>query len=395
MDIMGGLMAGANYGTGYFQGRQQATNEGFQNALNGLIVQKAQNQANQERMLQDKMMQLFQPTVTNPLNGQPLSGAPAGNQAPPAPDPQELASKLMQGAKYALSIGDIEQGNQLATNAINLTSAVGRQQQMAAATQEAELQRKIKSHALVAQTLGAAQNEQQFDNAKLAILSDPSTSPEEAQNIARLQYSPDTVRQIRLSGMNSAQQAQSQLAQLRQTEQERHNQQLEQADAIRNQIAQRRLQAQEQHWKDMGKVGAVGKAPSKTEIATATPVVVSALYPDGNYDPQDMGLRQTINDVASRAKQIVSNNRAVTYPEAVQMALGQMQKSGAIQVKPAETWHLTQPSTWGTSTTPAKVETLGNSQENPIPLKGKSKADLIPGKWYELNGKVEQYVPQQ
>jgi hypothetical protein len=114
-----------------------------------------------------------------------------------------------------------------------------------------------------------------------------------------------------------------------------------------------------------------------------------------NVDTASPNFQQAVQSIAARAKQIAAGNRAVTYPQAVQMATEEAQKNGEFtqSEKPQSTiLGLKIPGTGGQKSTSYTPQ--GNTKDTAVALPS-SKADLVPGKWYKAaDGRVEQYNPQ-
>lgn len=387
MDFTAPLMALANFGTGYIKGQNQAQDRQYLDTLRQNNLDKLQQQSEADRYLSDRAMELWHPDIKNPVNGQPVDQAT--NPPPPPQQPpssQEMSQRLMQLAGDAYSKGYISQGNTLATNAMNLNNDILKGQAQQSVISQSELKRQAQSHKEVAQLIGSATDENSFQRAQMQVLADPVVSPEEKQNIARMQYSPGLVKQIRLTGMNSSQQAQNQLDQMRQQEISRHNQVSEQNSNLRTQAYQARTQAEIEKSKNSGKVGNVGKAPSVQEVGMAARILNKLLSQQGiTPDSSDYNYQNITAEAASAAKKLVAQNKGLSYMDAVNTVLSNMQQSGELKiVKPVHHWL--------SSNEPGGPQEYSGTQGDPIPLQGLTKEDLIPGKWYvDAKGNKHQY----
>lgn len=405
------LMPLANFGTGYFQGQQQAEQNQVMNQMNKLALGEQQLKYEQDQLsaqrqkdLSDDAIKAFSPTagITMPGSGNPVPPAAMPGSAVPQPSPVEgmdTAQKMDYLANNAAARGDLVGANELWTNAVNVRSSQAMAQQKQDAIKTAELNRQIKSHSFVAQLLGSATDADDFQQKKFQAIGSGLMSPEEAQNIMRLQYSPEVVDNIRQSGMNSSQQAQAQLRQMEFAEKQRNealNQERKDRDQARKDLHE---QQWEQHQTKMEKTGGVMKAPSSEELKIAAPIVASALGIEQDDDllsaPSPTNPKAFTQStpamvgIVSRAKQIVAGNKAIPFTQAVNMSVQEAKANGELGTTKEKT------GLFGLSTkTVNTYKEKGESGANPLPLP-KNVGQLIPGKWYVgKGGKVQQYNPQ-
>lgn len=438
MNLEAGLMALGNFGEGYMQAGRQ----GLMDKMNALALQNAQlaydnNKKNmqQQQDLSDWAMKNFNSApsapaasiggMANPQPGQSGAGPmPAGNMPSQPTDPGTMMDQL---AMHAAGIGDLQQANELWANAANYRTAQDNQQRTQSAVQLANLKRQQASHAYVAQVLGdpsindSPNPQAEFQRRKLAILSDPMVTPQEAQNIARMQYSPGLVDQIRNAGMTSSQQARDQLAGLQLQERTRADQAREQQARVQSSLEAARIAAQEQHWRTQTKTGAAQAVPTQSQLKEAAPIVASVIFGDQadqamrtnpafrGVDTYTSSQGKTSTDyntmpllnIVSRARQLMSANRALSFAQAVHMAATESKNNGEWQTSTT-----TEPTAFGsmenmfginpgpehvtTSTSTKYVGAKQGTKDNPLPLPA-SKKDLKKGAYYISNGQVEQY----
>lgn len=405
MDLSSAISAGANAGTGYLAGQQQAKDNAFRNQLNSLAIQNQtlQNQQQeigikQQQAMSDAAMAAFSPTAPSVSPTPPATlpgGAPTDiSQLGQQPQQQEdFGDKLDGLAQKAFSVGDLVHGNQLMTNAANYRESKYKQQQTQAATDLAEARRQQISHSLVAQTLGAAQDEAEWDQAKMEVLTSPWTTPEEKKNLANLAYSPEVVDRINRAGMNSSQQAQAKMKQLELEEKQRNND-LNQSRRDRDESRKDAHEAAWQAHQDaVKKVGAESKAPSKQGLHAAG-VALKGVAPEMDEDSNDFMRAQ--QSIASRAQQIVAGNKAINFDQAVNMAASEAQKSGEINTAktPDTRVSIFGHGIPGTGKAPEDKVTFkakGNTAQEAIPLaKDMKESDLINGRFYSYGGKTYQ-----
>lgn len=440
MNILGGLQALGNFGEGYLQsGRQNVMDQ-----MNNLALQNAQlafenNKRNlqQQQDLSDWAMQHFNagtaPSapaamagMANPAPGGvgPMPGV-SGNM--PTGQSRNPADFMDQLAMHAASIGDLPQANQLWTNAVNYRTAEGMQQRTQSAVQLANLKRQQQSHAYVASVLGdpsinnSPDPQAEFQRRKFMILSDPMVTPQEAQNISRMQYSPGLVDQIRSAGMTSSQQAQDQIRQMQLQERTQHDQATEQQARVQASLRAAQIAAEEKHWQTQHKVGAAQSAPTQSQLKEAAPIVASVIFGDQadnalrtnpafrGVDTYTSSQGRTTTDyntlplmnIVSRARQLMSANRALSYAQAVHMAAMESKNNGDWQTTTTST-----PTAFGsmekligvtpgpehvtTSQETKYVAGKPGTKDNPLPLPT-SRKDLKKGMYYVKDGQVEQY----
>lgn len=416
MNLLGGLEAAANFGTGYNTGQQKATDLGYQNQMNAVSVDNATTQNQQmhdaldkQAAINDHMMKLWNPPVSDPLNpGKPAQpgGAPQGPggvAGPTAPNNPSVAGqmtdassdmdKMMDMGRFAAGRGDAVTANQWFTNATNMATDKFKQQQEQAATQTAQIKANIASHGFVANQLGAAQSPAEWQMAKMAVLTSPVVPQNEKDNITKMQYSPQLVDMIRRTGMNSVQQGTEQLKQLQLQEKQRQ-------DDLQNDLKESRIASQNAyddariaHITTQAKVGAANKGPSRDEVAAASSFVKGQM--GANVDTASPNFQQAVQTIAARAKQIVQTNRALTYPQAVQQATEEANRAGDFtQAEDTRSTVAGVKIPFTGEVKPAGYSGQGQTQASAMPLPN-DKSKLVPGRWYKApDGRTEQYNPQ-
>lgn len=423
MNLLGGLEAAANFGTGFNTGQQTAINQDYQNRMNAVATDTAETQNQQmhsaldkQSQLNDMAMKLFSPATSDPLNpGKPPAqggapqgpGGPDGGAGPTPPNGPSVAGqatdqsspvdKLNALANKAAGIGDLATANQLWTNATNMATDKFKQAQEQAATQSAQVKSQIASHGFVAQTIGAATSPAEFQQAKMAVLSSPIVPQNEKENIARMQYSPQLVDMVRRTGMNSVQQGNEQLKNLEFQEKQRQ-------DSLTNDLKQTRIASQNAyddariaHVATQTKVGAANKSPTKAEQDTADLFVKQQM--GANLDPNSPAFKQASASIAARAKQIVGTNRAITYPQALQQATEEANRAGDFtQAEDTRKTILGLKIPGTGEVKPAGYSGQGQTAETALPMPPatpEGRKQMVPGRWYLLQGTPTQYKPGQ
>lgn len=141
----------------------------------------------------------------------------------------------------------------------------------------------------------------------------------------------------------------------------------------------------------------ISTAPTASERDTAfssilnNVKVLGGVKPDKDT-PERIALDNMTDNIVGRAKVIIADGKGLTFPEAIEQAVGEAELAGDFAIlEPAEDGF------FGFGSKPAKIgyKPKGKNAESAIPIRpGMSKADLIPGRYYKgADGTVEQYKP--
>lgn len=421
MDIIGGLMAGANFGQGFFEGKDAAVGS----KMKRLAYQEAQLRAQQnqqayerQQMLADKAMELFNPTgttssgqvpeqVSNPSageiagigTGQGLAGTPqkvGRMETPPQQAPQNTIEKMDALANFAAAQGDIGNASKLFTLANNLAVQDLNKKMKDISIDTGEYKRR-QAHYKYASDLALRlpHNESGFNQWKMQMLSDPMASPEERQNVANMQYRDGIMDTIANAGMTASQQAAMKLRELNTHSIIERRNFLNNKD--RRTLAERRRHniAMENRRTTQRKVGA--KPVTIKEQAITAPIVQSyiAEQTQGSGEIPTEKLQNITVQVAGMAKQIAKNNTAVTYEQAVNIALQKLKENGLLDIEtPEDTRHTLMGIPLGSAPTPTvELSNEGNTAQDPIPFTGQKRGELIQGRFYKnAKGVVAQWT---
>lgn len=393
MDIMSGLAAGANFGQGFLNGQQQDQNQNYTNRINELMLQSAEQEQQQKQQAAQQQQAIEE-------------------EAKKQQATQDPSQRLTELGQFALNQGDLTHANQLFTNATNLQSDKLHQELMQSAAQTGELKRQAQHYTMAGQLATSLRSTmgdtpQALDHWKAAILSDPNSSPQERQGVMSMSYYPGVMDKLTQVGMTAAQQATAQLQQQRfqQTQQvnaaqEAHMQRQDLERAAHDRAMEQRQVRQE-------KVGAAAKAPTSEDLRTALPLISSATgipITDPLFNGPDVGASgqrdyntPALVSIVSRAKQLVQENRALTFPQAVTMAASEAKKNGELQVTKSPDTHskifgLNIPFSGQDASTQASFNDVGNTQAQPLPFTGQPKGELIQGKYYKTGSGVLQWT---
>lgn len=416
-NLLGGMQALANFGTGYRQGQEQNTSDAYNKTVlqeSQLRLAQEQQQAQLNQAESDHMMRLSmqagQPPAGSPsgppgLPGQP-GRPPQSGQSPqvgppgqPSMDPIGQMHKMYQ---YALSKGDSVNAGKYLTMETNLQNAKTAQEQKQALIQKTNLASDMQSLQYVTQTLTGVHDQQSYTQAVGELISNPNLSKEERQNLSQMpsQYNPTLVDHMINTGTNVYQQ--KSLQQKNQTARVAQQQRQQEINLQAQRLAyeKARTDAYVAHEKTMGKTGAVGNAPTLNELKDAAPLVQKALNLN-SADPNLMGANTFVPLKGSMAAPRIDYNtpaligivsqakefarEGMSFPQAIDKATKLAVQNGQLQPtdvkgKKSYTYH-----------NAAK----GESENNPIPLSGLQLHQLVEGKWYSRDGQVEQYHKPQ
>ena len=394
MDLLAGLQAASNFGTGFVGGQQMNQQNTYTQQMQKLALQNQEttNQNNQQILNDNKtnaeaMASQFSPSIMSPTGGKIGTKGITPPQAPPQPqaNPSDMAAKFQQVANLDFAKGDVNGGNAALKQSETLQMLATRQQSAAASSQLVALKTRAVAHSLVAQVMGnpAITTPEQFEAAKEQVLNDPRVPPNEKANIAKMQFSPQLVRNIRMAGMTSAQQAQQQARKVQEQQIAQHDADMENLQQQRINAMQAATKARAESAAKKAKEGGTVKVPSPNDITVAQGILTSQGLP-----------ADAAGTIAYDAMQIMASNRAISYEQAINMAIADAKKTGQFTTTaPTPPQGIERLNPWAKDT-PGKTtfQGKGDTAQDPIPLKGLSKQDLIRGKYYVgTDGQVEQY----
>jgi hypothetical protein len=404
-NIGAGLEAAANAGQGYLQGQQQSQDNQYKNNMQKLAYDQAaldfqQKKLDTDRMqkLSDHMIQTFNPQTPGPKppgqpgqqgqNPQDQMGAMSGGNVDPGQYTQEAFN-------YAAKSGDVTHAQELATNLINMRTEQANQAAKQAAMQTSDMKARQQALETTAQMFQGVTDQASYDQVRMNIMSDPGMPQSARQAIASLpsNYSPAIVDHIKTEGMKQSETLRLQIQQQNLAERIRQDNFRQQDDQVKNTLSEQREKAQEQHWANQTKVGATNKVPSSNDITFATAATKQAMGPDVDTDSDDF--KNARNSIASRAQQIMKDNRAVNAEQAVQMAAQEAKNAGEIGDKTTTTGGVTLPlvgTVGAKTTTKATFQDKGSTPQQPIngDKQVKTESDLVDGKYYTFTNKQGQ-----
>lgn len=428
-NLMGGLEALANAGTGFIQGRNQAQNQQYQQQIQQLALHNQQQASmqndmkikNQQSMSDDAMALSAGIIKPSTMPGQ-TSSSPEDTQPTPQMSMADKFSKLSEGA---LARGDLDGASQAYTLSVNANNDLITQQEHQAATQLTDLKAKQLETQQVGQSAMGVTDQSSYSAWRLAGMSDSNNSPGLQQMFKGLpeQYNPAVVSHIANGAFTAEQKVKLDMEHLK-TESYINRQSVQsQNETARTRLDAQRTGAYVAHQERLTKVGGDEGAkvgtPTLADLKVAAPIVANTLYPDDpdaldnqsvlqgpgmHFDKNNNPVRDfsapIISTIVSRTKQAVANNRSLNYNQELihqtQLAKenGELQ-SNTVAGKPGTT--VLGHTFGGTPDTTTESFNPGGkgSKDKPIPITaGMHVKDMKKGAWYSKNGKVEQWTGQ-
>lgn len=397
MNLMSGLMAGANFATGYQQGQQQRLQQNMQQlAYQNAQLQEQQNQVNMKRAQaeSDYAMSLFNPQVQNPVTGQTIGGNPVVSPE------QQYANNMYKVANFAGTQGDLPGAGQYGTQAINAQGAMQQQALHQAQLGNEQLKRSAALGQEGAQAAAmfppTSQGAQQF----LAyMLANGNLTPQEFTNLQNgvQQLGPNWKDGIIAHGtkqMDAYQQVEAKNAQTRiaNTQTFRQQQQglAEQRLAETKDYHQRSLAARKQtgdkHLTFPSQTAQEDQAWAAASQLSGSKVAASG----GQLTLGDSKWDSFARDLQAGAAALAQRDPNMTYPQAVRQYISAAKASGELPETPNKPTSLQnfmgRP---GTGTT-ISYQPKGQSIEQAIPYqKG---MPMMVGHYYSSGGGIFQYT---
>lgn len=388
MNIGAGLMAGANFASGFQQGQQQRLQENMQQlAFQNAQLQEQQNALNMKRAQAeaDYSMSLFTTGIKDPVTGQTIGGNDIS--------PQQYSQAM---GRFAATNRDPAGAMQYFTQGANFQSNQEQQQVRAAQVQNLQAQRQAKLAQEGAQAASMFPPTEQGAQQFLAYMqANGGLQPQEYAALQTYvkQAGPNWQQGVIKHGMTIAQQYQLKNTQDRlQQEKDYQQQQLD--------LSQQRLEAEKQHWQNeenAKKNG--GDKPFKLPTAAMTDQAYAALGQaigqgvDSNGQFKDAQFNSAAQDIAEQAAALAQRNPALTYRDAINQIIQSYKTSGMLPKTPNAPGIMDRAADFigihtnpGTSTS---FKDMGTSVQNAIPAK--KGMTFIPGKIYVLNGEYGRF----
>lgn len=307
-----------------------------------------------------------------------------------AVDPEKAASEMTSNAEVLETLADVYARGGAPETAMDFFKAAGdiRKQESdidndAVLAQQRKLENVIKGADVVSRYLGKAQNQSEWEYGIDQLRKQGIVEPELIDQMAAIPYDPDvaayfneqaiaavdrarldmtarTEARLTKQGALDAAQAQQRIAlqEARDAETRRHNLAIEKASG--------------------GKAGGAA-APNKDELTSVENALRASVYKGVTKGEEGQEFGSAAEYVASSAKALIAQDKALSWQTAVQRAIMQAQTSGAFSTTEGEGKFL---GIFGSETPPeAKFKTDGLTPATAIPQPS-SKAAMTAGKYY-------------
>lgn len=303
------------------------------------------------------------------------------------------------GERY-LRAGAPKRGKEFIEGGIDLRKKIADTDKVRDDKEKVRLDNMFEAGSWVAQNIGENEAEYAVFLSQLEDPNNPVASIIGADNVAVLKntpWSPELTNYFRSKALSIKDQASLALTERGHSRQETA---LNNTEAYRKQLIalnnanleERRKEAARKAKADGPSVSSAPTGPERDSAYTAilqNVKIFNGVAPNKGT-PERTALDSMTDDVASRAKQLVKENKGLLFNEAIEQAVGEAELAGDFAIlEPAEEGFL------GFGAKPAKTDykRRGKDAKNPLPLPS-SKAELIPGRYYKsADGTVEQYKP--
>jgi hypothetical protein len=302
-------------------------------------------------------------------------------------DPQEVLGKITRMSQPLEVVGDLymrsgapEQGMKFMQAASEIQKRESDIQKDALSAQQTRLENITKGAAAVSQYLGVAKNQSEWDYGIRQLRAQGIIEPELIDQMAKQPYDPDVAEYFNQQAMSAGDRARLEMQAGKDALQARDsairiaqgNQRMQIQKAQQKETARHNLAME----KNSGSKSVTSGAPSEADRKYAMNALKTTVFRD--VDVEDSADFNTAADyVASQAKDLVRNNKNMTWETAVQKTIIQGQQSGAFGVDPAKT------TLWGmVEREPAKVKF--QSPEAPVPMP-KDKKQMKKGQVYDTS----------
>lgn len=256
----------------------------------------------------------------------------------------------------------------------------------------------IKGGDLVSKTLGIARNQSEWEHGIERIRQQGIMPPEQIDQIAAIPFSPDAAAYFNEQAISAADRARNDLTRMGQERQERQSAAARAQEERKITLQARRDIDQEKHraWerKNGGKNAASAITPSERDVTSARALLLAGPFRDSKYNEKrgDPDIDAAAEYVASQAKSILQNNKAITWDTAVQQAIIRGQQDGTLSVDPAKNeWFRELPFAGGKVPAKPKFNQVeGKTVDAPAALP-KTAAEMKKGNYYVTSKGIVQW----
>lgn len=326
--------------------------------------------------------------LSSSMKGDGVStGQPGGEDA----DFGELFERLGT-AMY--SAGAPKRGEELIKAGIDYRKKTADVQNTENSAHKTRLEGMVKAGDYMYNALASAQNENEYRQI-FRTLPDEILNilgPENIDYLANADWSPDLQAYLRDRALSVKDQANLVLQERRVVNAETATENARQNAAALRALSEGHLKEQKRANDIKEKAGGtnLGAAATNTEIASAKAIILDSVKALQGADTKNEDVSRALDhmseDVVGRAKQIISENKGVTFNEAVTQAVMEAEAAGDFSIITETKSHWFSPDE--TITRPGKYQRRGTRQDNPLPLPtGKDEAAiakrLVKGRYYQ------------
>lgn len=248
--------------------------------------------------------------------------------------------------------------------------------------EQRRLENIVKGSDLVSRTLGIARNQSEWEHGIEQLREQGIMEPEYLEQLSQMEYNPDVAAYFNEQAISAADRARNAISTAGQERLERQSAATRAQEERKIRLQAQRDTAQERHrvWerKTGGKNAPSATSPSERDILSAKRMLKTEVFRDIPDDDEDLAAASEY--VASQAKSILQNNKAITWDVAVQQAILRGQQDGALSIDSGKTRDWFDPR----SDVPAKAKfkaPLGRTPEAPAPVP-KTEKEMKKGHYY-------------
>lgn len=369
------------WGYGGLQLDQQSRMNEQTMQMNNLAMQESQNKIDQEEQ-DSQMQQMASSYLSKIAKGQPVTSGGTTTDA------SSYAGAFRQTGAYMAEMGAPDQAMKFFKSANELDKAEVDNAKARLDTQKTKAEILLKQSDIMARDLGNATNEDEWNQGLDAMEQSGIFSPEVVQQFRQMPFHPQAAAMIRQRALSVKDQAA--------LDYQQQQEQRIQANADRTASIQMQKLAwdkqkfkEEQRQKALNeKTGKAATAPNKDELNSVEASVANLIFNGkvpkeigggGEESPSYRAYKAGIQQIAANAKQMVRDNKGLSWEAAVSRA--------TLQSKTQGDWDITTDSSWfGDDETQATFNGLGKQPEDALPIPmANDKPDmssLKKGRWY-------------
>lgn len=304
-----------------------------------------------------------------------------------AEEMDSLATPLEVMGEAFLRSGIAKEGSKLLNDASEIRKREADVQQGKSLDRQRQLENIIKGADIAARTIGTAKNEDEWRQGVKELRGSGVIEPELMEQLEQMPFHPDLPAYFNERALSAYQRAELELR-ANNYEMQENDRQSRRADRDRryqlNQVAQKKLQEyRERLLKNAGTKAASASIPTENEMKQVRTLLKQDVFKDVDItDEVNAGeLNATAVSVATRAKQMVQENKALNWETAINRAIIEAQAEGKITTTDAKTGIFGGMGSWGAEKKKVEFDGKGTTPEAAIPMP-KKKSEMKKGRYY-------------